>query len=583
MTSTRTRLIVLKGAGAPDAEMIGALRKTYEVVEVEDIDSARALIAESPDLPTLCLISQAGALSRASVPRGTLSILQHIGEGVGVIDPSGDLIWASSKFKRQPREIREQFVELGREAYEWFRRLGPEQNGERDQIGQRQQFGFDFGQKTFELEVTPVAAEAGDGAPEIAAIIGVLWDVTANRQLQNKLDAIDAAGSELMKIESATIAKMNMAERLKWLEEKIVHYVHELLNFDNFEIRLLNKETKQLELVIAVGLAPLKIGEAMYADREGNGISGYVAVTGESYICPDTRDDPLYREGLDNARSALTVPLFLHDQVIGVFNAESYTANVFDENDRRFAEIFGRYVAIAMNILDLMVVERYTTNEQLADNVIRELNDPLHDLSDRIDSLTNREDLPKEVRAEITALREVAENMRNRVVSCAQGPRTILGAEQELRRHEIDPQLQGKRVIVADDEATIRETISSILSQKGCDVIICATGGETIKEIERESEPFDLVISDIRMPDRNGYEVFRAAKAKCEETPVILMTGFGYDPHHSIVRSSQEGLSTFLFKPFQASQLVEAVGAALHPETETESSAEPGSSKDARN
>jgi FixJ family two-component response regulator len=41
------------------------------------------------------------------------------------------------------------------------------------------------------------------------------------------------------------------------------------------------------------------------------------------------------------------------------------------------------------------------------------------------------------------------------------------------------------------------------------------------------------------------------------------MTGFGYDPHHSIVRSSQEGLHCFLFKPFQAQQLLEEVEKAL--------------------
>ena len=41
------------------------------------------------------------------------------------------------------------------------------------------------------------------------------------------------------------------------------------------------------------------------------------------------------------------------------------------------------------------------------------------------------------------------------------------------------------------------------------------------------------------------------------------MTGFGYDPHHSIVRSSQEGLHCFLFKPFQIEQLLEEVYKAL--------------------
>jgi DNA-binding NtrC family response regulator len=45
--------------------------------------------------------------------------------------------------------------------------------------------------------------------------------------------------------------------------------------------------------------------------------------------------------------------------------------------------------------------------------------------------------------------------------------------------------------------------------------------------------------------------------------PVILMTGFGYDPHHSIVRASQEGLQCVLFKPFQIDRLMEEVRKAL--------------------
>ena len=75
--------------------------------------------------------------------------------------------------------------------------------------------------------------------------------------------------------------------------------------------------------------------------------------------------------------------------------------------------------------------------------------------------------------------------------------------------------------------------------------------------------PFNLVISDVRMPDANGYEVFRATKDANHATPVILMTAFGYDPNHSIVRSSQEGLHCFLFKPFQVSQLLEESHKAL--------------------
>ena len=65
----------------------------------------------------------------------------------------------------------------------------------------------------------------------------------------------------------------------------------------------------------------------------------------------------------------VTVPLTLHDRVIGIFNIESRQRAAFNEDDRQFAEIFGRYVAIALNILDLMVVERVGTAHKVADDV----------------------------------------------------------------------------------------------------------------------------------------------------------------------------------------------------------------------
>jgi two-component system, sensor histidine kinase SagS len=482
-----------------------------------------------------------------------------------MVDAAGNLVWANRRLKRQSAQVQREFAEHCKQAIEQFRGPTLDEHGKPRRLIDR--FEFQVDPCSYELVVCPVSMRETD-EQQIAAVVGVLWDVTASRRLQNRIDAIDAAGADLMKIDAAQLAGMNMAQRLKWLEEKIVRYVRELLNFDNFEVRLLDKQTGQLELVIAHGIAPLKIGEVMFAREDGNGISGWVATSGRSYICPDVRRDPLYREGLDNARSSLTVPLFLHDRVVGTFNAESFTPNVFDENDRRFAEIFGRYIAMAMNVLDIMVAERYMTNEQVAQNIVREVEEPLEDVAGAARGLLERIPVGDESRAELERILRAAESVRDRIAACARGPRTILGAEQELRRHEIDPLIAGKRVIVADDEPNIRETISAILSQKGAEVTVCENGVDTIEAIERagaEGQLFELVISDIKMPDRNGYEVFRAAKAINPHTPVILMTGFGYDPHHSIVRSSQEGLDLFLFKPFKASQLMEAIAKSLQP------------------
>ena len=123
------------------------------------------------------------------------------------------------------------------------------------------------------------------------------------------------------------------------------------------------------------------------AESEGNGISGYVGATGRSYICPDVERDPRYVVGLEDAKSSLTVPLRLHDKVIGIFNIESKQCAAFNEDDRQFAEIFGRYVAIALNILDLMVVERVSTSHKVADDVCSEVAGPLNDIASDANAL----------------------------------------------------------------------------------------------------------------------------------------------------------------------------------------------------
>ncbi|MHC4447287.1 MAG: response regulator [Planctomycetota bacterium] len=547
MTATRPRLLVVDGASPLAPGQLEALKSVFEVVHVEDAGTAARMAEEEPRALVLGPLAgprpapPAGgpaAKSQEPLPAMALAALRHIGEGVGVVDASGALAWANARLTAYPAKIRKRFVELCVQALTLFNQ--PDEAAGPVDRRHSKKFNFESGSSYYELVASPASVDEGDRS-KAAAVVGVLWDVTATRQLQNKIDAIDAAGSELMKIESVSISQLNMAERLKLLEDKIVHFVHDLLNFDNFELRLLDRRTNQLELVLAVGISPLKIGEVMYAEPEGNGISGYVAATGRSYICPNVRKDPRYREGLDNAATSMTVPLRLHDRVIGVFNIESNTPNVFDEDDRQFAEIFGRYIAMAMNILDLLVVERYRTNER-----------PLETIAAHVEALRSATTEKDALRREVDQIMDAVKDIRTRIEACAAGPRTILGAEQELRRHKPDPGMVGKRVLVAEDELAIRESVKAILSQKGCQVTVCETG-------DSATHPFDLVISDIKMPDRTGYEVFRAAKEVCADTPVILMTGFGYDPHHSIIRASQEGLHSFLFKPFKESQLLEMV------------------------
>jgi len=567
MTSTRPRLVILKGTVAIDAEQLQTLKTAFDVVEVHSPQAAKKMLDGSVGGVVICAPGAYLTVDGEPLPSAAGTIMERIGEGVGVVDLNGTLLWTDARFKVADDHIRAEFANHCRQALELFNQPVPHPSDNPHALSNRRRskrFTFASGDGHFELIVSPASLDQTQD--RVTSAVGVLWEITASRKLQEKIAAIDAAGADLLRIEAANINKMNMAERLKMLEEKIVRSVREVLEFDNFEIRLLDRESTQLELVIAVNIAPLKIGEVIYARPEGNGISGLVAISGQSRIVTDVEAEPQYREGLEHAGSSLTVPLLLQDKVIGIFNIESTRKAAFDDHDRRFAEIFGRYIAAALNILDLLVCERYTTNETVAQNIVGEVNLPLGDLTRQVVAL-------REANLEIPALRvsldeilTTIDRTRTKLKSCAAGPRTILGAEQELHRHETDPVVKGKRILIADDEPAIRDTLDDILTQKGAIVTVCENGGTTIEALEAahaQGQVFDLVISDIKMPDRNGYEVYRTAKGINANTPVVLMTGFGYDPHHCIVRASQEGLQSFLFKPFKASQLMDVLTKSL--------------------
>ena len=566
-----------------------ALRSIFEVIEVASVAQARerASVDDGSGVPEVVLLpassvadadpesTEAGSPIRG-IPAGRLlSTLEHIGEGVGVVDADGTLTWANARLRSHDAPTQQKFIETCREALDHF-----DQQGEAAvPLYARPSRRFTFSVEDAHYDAMVSIASIEDEADRrVRTVVGILWEVTAARKLQGKIDALDAAGAELMRIDASSIAKLNMAERLTLLEDKIISSVRELLAFDKFEVRLIDRESNQLELVFNRGLTPLRIGEVIYAEREDNGISGYVAATGECYLCGDVQRDPRYVEGLPEAASSLTVPLQLYDKVIGVFNVESATGNAFDENDRRFAQIFARYIAMAMHILDLMVIERYTTNEQVAANVLSELDEPLDLIAAETARLMEQATDPEAgTAAGIDRIIAAVEGIRRRLAGCGAGPRSILGAEQHMSRAEIDPRMAGKRIVLADNEPGVRAAIAGLLRSKGCDVTECGGGAETIdllRTAAAEHRYFDLVISDIRMPGRNGYEVFRTVKEVSAHTPVILITGFGYDPHHSIVRARQEGLHSFLFKPLKASQLLEEVaksfGARGAPRTDHE-------------
>src|SRR6185312_4421465 len=133
-------------------------------------------------------------------------------------------------------------------------------------------------QQFLELIASPVISPSGS----VVQVAAVVWDATSTRRLQQKIDAIDYAGRELVRLEGEALSKLNVGQRLKLLEEKIISFTRELMHFDHFAIRLLDRKTNKLELVISQGLPNDALNIELFAAPEGNGISGYVAATGRS-------------------------------------------------------------------------------------------------------------------------------------------------------------------------------------------------------------------------------------------------------------------------------------------------------------
>jgi PAS domain S-box-containing protein len=121
-----------------------------------------------------------------------------------------------------------------------------------------------------------------------------------------------------------------------------------------------------------------------------------------------------------------------------------------------------------------------------------------------------------------------------RMVDLSDGPQAASGP------------LAGQHVLVVDDDRGVRESVAELLRAEGCDVETAADGRRALERIE--SSPFDLVLSDVVMPEMDGYELFAACRERSPDTVVVLMTAFYYDRDHVIKRSRLEGLEGVLFK-----------------------------------
>lgn len=118
---------------------------------------------------------------------------------------------------------------------------------------------------------------------------------------------------------------------------------------------------------------------------------------------------------------------------------------------------------------------------------------------------------------------------------------------------------ENARILVVDDELSMREVLEFMLTREGYQVSCVGSGREAISAIQRED--FDLVLSDIRLGDLTGLDVLKAAKAKNSSTAVIMISA--YSSTENAVDAMNFGAFDYVPKPFDNTELKGTIAKAL--------------------
>jgi DNA-binding NtrC family response regulator len=126
--------------------------------------------------------------------------------------------------------------------------------------------------------------------------------------------------------------------------------------------------------------------------------------------------------------------------------------------------------------------------------------------------------------------------------------------------------MEKKKALVIDDEQIVLDSVSALLTDEGFEVDVSLHGRQGLDwAIERN---YDVVLTDIRMPDIGGMKVLRDVKRINPTLPVIMITG--YASVESAVQAMKLGAAEYIEKPFEPEQLLDAVSRALGISKEAE-------------
>jgi excisionase family DNA binding protein len=169
-----------------------------------------------------------------------------------------------------------------------------------------------------------------------------------------------------------------------------------------------------------------------------------------------------------------------------------------------------------------------------------------------------------------------------RLIKAGKIPAVRVGRQWRFRKRDIDAWLDSQRprsgartiqpaparaatgtarprVLVVDDEASIRDLLAKTLALAEYDVDVAPDGRSALDRMRMY--PYDLLIADLKMPGMDGLTVIREAKRFKADLPVIIITGFSTES--SAIEAVNLGVAGYLTKPFRVPQVLAAAAKAL--------------------
>ncbi len=184
---------------------------------------------------------------------------------------------------------------------------------------------------------------------------------------------------------------------------------------------------------------------------------------------------------------------------------------------------------------------------------------------------------------EVLAYLQVNRTTVYRLIKAGKIPAVKVGRQWRFRKTDIDAWLERERshrvppvlssptpapsakpegrprVLVVDDEASIRDLLSWTLALAEYDVVVAPDGRVALERMRRFS--YDLLITDLKMPGMDGLTVIHEARRLNASLPVIIITGFSTEA--SAIEAANFGVSAYLTKPFKVSTVILLAARAL--------------------